>query len=71
MGYGHYIENVGNEDVEVILVLSSGHYQSIFLSRWLASNPTQLVATNFGVGEDVVERFRESPPRYDHGWAPS
>jgi oxalate decarboxylase len=71
MGYGHYIENVGDEDVEVILVLSSGHYQSIFLSRWLASNPRQLVATNFGVGEDVVERFRDSPPRYDHGWAPS
>ena len=30
-GYGHYIENTGTEDVEVLLVLNSGVYQSISL----------------------------------------
>jgi hypothetical protein len=28
------------------------------------------VATNFGVSEDVVERFRKAPTRYDAGWTP-
>jgi oxalate decarboxylase len=57
LGHGHYIENVGSEECHILIILSNGEYQSIFLTDWLASNPQQLVATNFGVPEDVVERF--------------
>jgi oxalate decarboxylase len=57
MGYGHYIENIGEKECRVLLLFNSGQYQEIALSAWLASNPRLLVATNFGIGEDVVARF--------------
>jgi len=31
-GYGHYIENAGNDELEVLIVLNNGAYRSISLS---------------------------------------
>jgi oxalate decarboxylase len=56
-GYGHYIENVGTEDLEVLLVLSNGIYQSISITAWMAGNPPLLLATNFGIPEGTFARF--------------
>lgn len=56
-GSGHYIENTGDDVCEVLITFNSGHYQEIGLTEWLTSNPSQLVATNFGVPESLVERF--------------
>jgi oxalate decarboxylase len=59
-GFGHYIENIGEEDCRVVLVFNSGTYQEVALTSWLASNPRQLVAANFGVPEDVIARFPQT-----------
>ena len=56
-GYGHYIENVGEEECRVLFAFNSGEYQEISLSGWLASNPRLLLATNFGVSETIISRF--------------
>jgi oxalate decarboxylase len=56
-GYGHYIENIGNEDLEAVLVLNNGIYESISLTAWMAANPSLLLATNFGVPEATFARF--------------
>ncbi len=56
-GFGHYIENIGNEDLRLLLVFNHGQYQSIDLADWLASNPRQLVATNFGVPEEQIAKL--------------
>ncbi len=56
-GFGHYIENVGNDNLRMLLVFNSGDYKSIDLADWLASNPRALVAQNFGVSEDVIAKF--------------
>jgi oxalate decarboxylase len=56
-GYGHYIENVGTDDLEFLIVLNNGVYQSISLSAWLASNPHLLLATNFEVPEATFANF--------------
>jgi len=56
-GYGHYLENIGSEECQMLLMFNSGEYQEITLSEWLASNPRQLLATNFGVAESVVAQF--------------
>ncbi len=53
-GYGHYLENIGDGDCRVLLVFNNGQYQDIGLSGWVASNPKQLLATNLGVSESVV-----------------
>jgi oxalate decarboxylase len=56
-GYGHYIENAGSEDLEVLIVLNDGKYESISLSAWMAANPHLLLATNFRVPESTFDKF--------------
>jgi oxalate decarboxylase len=58
-GFGHYIENVGNDDLKLLLVFNHGDYKSLDLADWLASNPRNLVAAHFGVPEDVIARFSQ------------
>jgi oxalate decarboxylase len=59
-GYGHYIENAGSDDLDLLIVLNNGHYESISLSAWMAANPHLLLATNFRVPESTFANF---PPR--------
>ena len=56
-GYGHYIENAGTEDLELLIVLNNGEYESISLSGWVAANPHLLLSTNFKVPESTFASF--------------
>jgi len=56
-GYGHYIENTGDTDLEIVLVLNNATYQSISITAWMAANPDLLLATNFGVPESVFAKM--------------
>lgn len=56
-GFGHYLESVGRERAEILLAFNTGVYEEIGLAEWLASNPHQLVATNFGISPYVIKRF--------------
>ena len=68
-GYGHYIENIGSEDLEVVLALNNGIYESISLTAWLAANPRELLATNFGVPASAFAQFpkHETPMPDEQG----
>jgi len=56
-GYGHYIENAGSDDLELLVVLNNGAYQSISLTAWIAGNPHLLLSTNFRVPETTFANF--------------
>ena len=56
-GYGHYIENLGTEELEAVLVLNNGSYESISVTAWMAANPGLLLATNFKVPEKTFAGF--------------
>jgi oxalate decarboxylase len=56
-GFGHYIENIGSDDLEVVLAFNSGEYQSISATAWFAANPAELLATNFGVPASTFAGF--------------
>jgi oxalate decarboxylase len=56
-GYGHYIENAGTDDLELLIVLNNGTYESISLTAWVASNPHLLLGTNFKVPEATFANF--------------
>jgi oxalate decarboxylase len=56
-GYGHYIENAGSEDLELLIVLNNGTYESISLANWMGANPPLLLATNFEVPESTFKDF--------------
>lgn len=59
MGYGHYVESIGDEECEMLAVFNSGDYQEVSLSQWLASNPSYLLQTNLGVTPEVIKGLRK------------
>jgi oxalate decarboxylase len=56
-GYGHSLENVGDKPCRVLIGFNAGVYEEIDLSEWIASNPTDVLATNFGQPADLIEQF--------------
>jgi oxalate decarboxylase len=60
-GYGHSIENVGTKPCRVLIGFNTGDYEAIDLSQWIAGNPTDVLATNFGKPTALFEKF----PRKD------
>jgi hypothetical protein len=43
-----------------VIGFNNGEHQHISLADRMAGNPRQFVATNLGVPEDVVNRFRRT-----------
>lgn len=60
MGYGHYIETLGDSECEMLAVFNSGTYREISLSEWLSQTPKQVLETNFGVGPTIIEQLRSN-----------
>ena len=56
-GYGHSVENVGGGPARVLIAFNSGVYETIDLSQWLATNPADVLATNFGKPSALFEQF--------------
>ncbi|MBV8556058.1 MAG: cupin domain-containing protein [Planctomycetaceae bacterium] len=57
-GYGHAIENASEGDpARVLIAFNTGHDEAIDLSAWIASNPKNLLATNFSKPESLFDEF--------------
>lgn len=56
-GYGHSIENVGKTPCRVLIGFNTGVYAAIDLSQWIAGNPADVLATNFGKPAALFEKF--------------
>jgi oxalate decarboxylase len=56
-GYGHYIENVGDSPLRVLIGFNNGDYQEISLSTWLAANPDAVLADNFKVDDSLIAKL--------------
>jgi oxalate decarboxylase len=56
-GYGHYVEQVGDEPTEIIILFNSGVYEEISLANWLGGNPVSLLETNFGIPRSVIDQL--------------
>jgi oxalate decarboxylase len=59
-GFGHSVQNIGEDECEIVLTFDNGEYQEISLSQWLATTPSHLLANNFGVDERVFASFPKS-----------
>ena len=62
-GYGHYIEHIGEDPTEIIILFNSGVYEEISLANWLGGNPVSLLETNFGVPKSLIDQM----PRRERG----
>jgi oxalate decarboxylase len=56
-GYGHSLENVGDTPARVLIGFNTGIYEEIDLSEWIAANPPDVLATNFGKPASRFEKF--------------
>ncbi len=56
-GFGHSIENIGGKTARILIVVDSGHYQTIDVLQWIAGNPTEILATNASQDAAMIERF--------------
>jgi oxalate decarboxylase len=56
-GFGHYVEQVGDEPTKFILLFNSPVFEEISISKWLAGNPASLVADNFQISREQVDRM--------------
>ena len=56
-GYGHSVENIGDKPARVLIAFNTGRYAAIDLSRWIAGNPSYLLAANFGKPESLFDKF--------------
>ncbi len=56
-GYGHYIEQIGDEPTELLILFNSGEYQEISLSNWLGGNPSTLLEDNFNISKSIVDQL--------------
>ena len=65
-GFGHSIENAGKSVARILIGFNTGHYEAIDLSQWIAGNPAEILATNFGQPASLFEKF----PRKDVFIAP-
>lgn len=55
---GHYIENVGDEDLVYIELYKSDRVADIPLSQWLALTPSDIVASVLKLPLAVVEQIK-------------
>ena len=56
-GYGHSLENVGDEPARLLLGFNTGHYEAIDLSVWLAGNPAYVLEANLSLSKSVVDQL--------------
>ena len=56
-GYGHYVEQLGNEPTEILILFNSGEYQEISLNNWLGGNPVSMLETNFGISHALIDQL--------------
>jgi len=56
-GFGHYVEQIGNEPTRFFALFNSPVFEEISISKWLAGNPASLIADNLGIPRDEVNRL--------------
>ncbi len=59
---GHYVENVGDTELQFVGVFRASHYEEVSLSNWLAHTPPKLVAQHFNVDEKVIAQWPGNSP---------
>ncbi|EPS99769.1 hypothetical protein FOMPIDRAFT_1123842 [Fomitopsis schrenkii] len=70
-GYGHYVENIGNETLHYLEIFNSGRcvFQPIdglsltgTLSQWLALTPPDIVKANLQISDEVIDHLSKTKP---------
>ena len=56
-GFGHYIEQLGDQDTSLLILFNAPVYQEISLNAWLGANPAYMLEDNFGLPRNVIDQM--------------
>jgi len=59
---GHYVENVGDTELQFVGVFRAPRYEEVSLSNWLTHTPAKLVAQHFNIDEKLIAQWPDSSP---------
>ena len=63
---GHYVENMGDEEAQVISVFKSDRFAEVSLSDWLTHAPPEMVRQTLNISQETLSKFPVNRP----GFAP-
>jgi oxalate decarboxylase len=55
--YGHYVQNVGDTDMQFFAVFRTSQFEEFSLSDWLGHSPPEMVAEHLNVDPAVIARW--------------
>ncbi len=62
-GFGHYVENIGDEPLRFLAMFNTPHFQEISITSWLSANPAGMLVDNLGLSRSEVEKLpKEAMP---------
>jgi hypothetical protein len=59
---GHYIQNTGDTDLQVIEVFRAPQFMDVSLSDWITHTPPALVAQHLNVSAETIAKFPRNRP---------
>lgn len=60
---GHYVQNVGDEDLVFMEIFKADRFQEVSLAQWLACTPPDLVAEHTNMDPNLIRQFNKA--RFD------
>ncbi len=60
---GHYIENSGDTDLQVLAMFATGDFQEIFLNNW-SGVPPELATAHLNRDADALSKIPAAPRIY-------
>jgi oxalate decarboxylase len=61
-GLGHYVKNIGNDDLIIMEVFKADQFQEVSLAQWLACTPPELVSAHLNMDPSLVAQFNKARP---------
>jgi oxalate decarboxylase len=55
--YGHYVQNVGDTELQFFAVFRTPHYEEMSLSAWLKHSPPDMVAEHLNVDPNTISQW--------------
>ncbi|HUN42546.1 MAG TPA: cupin domain-containing protein [Acetobacteraceae bacterium] len=60
--FGHYIQNTGTTDAQILSVFKTPEYQEINLADWLAHTPPAMVAQTLNFDPKLLQQYAQGAP---------
>ncbi|MGI4983821.1 MAG: cupin domain-containing protein, partial [Janthinobacterium lividum] len=58
-GLGHYVQNMGDDDLVFLELFKAERFEEVSLSEWLANSPPQMVMDLLNLDADTVAKFKK------------